>query len=476
MDAVLSAVLGDLTSRFISSIVDKYQVRAATNANNDISRLQQLLLRASTVDMEAEGRRVTNPAMLLQLRQLREAMYRGFFVMDTAIVGIPRARPKRRETASNNYNLQDNMDSLEAKLDGMKEFLLILMHCPRIVRQPYSAYMFMERCMFGRHAEKERIVNFLLRPCSSSSLDVLPVVGVHNVGKRTLVEHACREEKVQRKNFPHILRFSSVDLHDLARNRRKLDFPGGKCLIIAELVHDTDVVAWSEIQHSLRHRAGGVKIKVILTSRMDRQVSSLGTEEALRLSALHEEEYWYFFRVLAFGSANPYDHHPGLASVAKEIVTESAGSFMMGSMLCGVLRANMNIQFWRRVLWSIRKSIHVHRLFFGGDPRDDPCSGKKCLSYFHSSRPDGPVFFCYNRYKTRSLVQGGLSSVINLEDLLNGRAVKCGEKIDVILQSRIPPFYAYISQCVVKKPAEGVDLGNKVHKRKRNREKSSSPP
>jgi hypothetical protein len=124
-------------------------------------------------------------------------MYRGFFVMDTAIIGIPRTRTKRRATTSNNYNLQDDMDNLEAKLDGMREFILILMHCPRIVRQPYSAYMFMERCMFGRHAEKERIVNFLLHPCSSSSLDVLPVVGVHNVGKRTLVEHACREEKVQ---------------------------------------------------------------------------------------------------------------------------------------------------------------------------------------------------------------------------------------------------------------------------------------
>jgi hypothetical protein len=195
MDAVLYAVLGDLTSRFISFIVDKYQVRDATNANNDISRLQQLLLRASTVETEAEGRRVTNPAMLLQLRQLREA--RGFFVMDTSIIGIPRTRTKRRATTSNNYNLQDDMDNLEAKLDGMREFILILMHCPRIVRQPYSAYMFMERCMFGRHAENERIVNFLLHPCSSSSLDVLPVVGVHNVGKRTLVEHACREEKVQ---------------------------------------------------------------------------------------------------------------------------------------------------------------------------------------------------------------------------------------------------------------------------------------
>jgi hypothetical protein len=203
------------------------------------------------------------------------------------------------------------------------------------------------------------------------------------------------------------LRFSSDDLHDLAGNRRKLDFFGGKCLIIAELVHDTDVVAWGEIQHSLRHRVGGVKIKVILISRMDHQVSSLGTEEALRLSALHEEEYWYFFRVLAFGSANPYDHHPDLASVAKEILTESAGSFIMGSTVCSVLRANMNIQFWRRVLWSIRKSIHVHRLVFGEDPRDR-YSKNKCISYFHILRPDGPVSFLLQQIQGKVFGAGEL--------------------------------------------------------------------
>jgi hypothetical protein len=34
-----------------------------------------------------------------------------------------------------------------------------------------------------------------------------------------------------------------------------------------------------------------------------------------RLTRLRREEYWYFFRVLAFGSANPYDQHPDLASI-----------------------------------------------------------------------------------------------------------------------------------------------------------------
>jgi hypothetical protein len=46
-----------------------------------------------------------------------------------------------------------------------------------------------------------------------------------------------------------------------------------------------------------------------------KQVSSLGTGDVVRLTRLRREEYWYFFRVLAFGSANPYDQHPDLASI-----------------------------------------------------------------------------------------------------------------------------------------------------------------
>lgn len=66
--------------------------------------------------------------------------------------------------------------------------------------------------MFGRHVEKEHIINFLLSPCPS--LDVLPVIGPCYVGKKTLVEHACREEIVQR-NFSRISHFSSDDLKNI---------------------------------------------------------------------------------------------------------------------------------------------------------------------------------------------------------------------------------------------------------------------
>ena len=47
--------------------------------------------------------------------------------------------------------------SLEAMIDGMYEFVVLLMSCPPLYHEPYSAHLFMDRCMFGRNMERERI-------------------------------------------------------------------------------------------------------------------------------------------------------------------------------------------------------------------------------------------------------------------------------------------------------------------------------
>ncbi|EEE54868.1 hypothetical protein OsJ_02358 [Oryza sativa Japonica Group] len=84
--------------------------------------------------------------------------------------------------------IQVTVGSLESTIGDMKEFVVFLMDCPRILRQPYITYLFMERCMFGRHKEKAHIISFLMQP-SNSTLEVLPVIGPREIGKKTLVAH-----------------------------------------------------------------------------------------------------------------------------------------------------------------------------------------------------------------------------------------------------------------------------------------------
>lgn len=465
---VISAVISDFISRFISFVVENYQARRQAIASHKISRLQRLLLRASIVVEEADQRQITNHGMLLQLKQLRESLYRGYYMLDTSDVW-PSLSNGLLEVSQHKLQVVVQITSnLEAMLDDMKEFLLLLMNCPAIVRQPYSTYLFMERCMFSRRFEKEHIVNFLLRPCSS--LDILPVIGPNFVGKNTLVEHACREEIVQR-NFSNILHFSSDDLVDLANgtytdNHQMFGPSSGRSVIVVELVHDSHVVAWRKLYHSLP-RGVVDSSKVILISRMD-CASSLGTVEALRLTKLREEEHWYFFRVLAFGSSNPYDHHPNLASVAKEIAMEVIScSLMTTRAIATVLRGNLNVQFWRHALDCITKAIQMHIHVFGEDPRETQSSSNRFLSYFQGFSKDSPLMLCYNRYRIRSsMVQGDMTNKKRAEDvLITARPVQNGDMFDIACQSHIPPYYNYVSCWVVE---ENRSLGNKCLKRKRN--------
>ena len=73
--------------------------------------------------------------------------------------------------------------------------------------------MYADKCMFGRHVEREQII-FLLEEYDDSStqtLPVLPVIGRHRSGKKTLMENVCRDERVHN----HFSLVSLLDGDDL---------------------------------------------------------------------------------------------------------------------------------------------------------------------------------------------------------------------------------------------------------------------
>lgn len=193
MEALVSAVAGDLTSRFISFVAQNF--RSRTQNEDGHGRLELILLRVRTIVEEAEGRHITNQGMLLQLKMLIEDMYVGHHKLDRLKIQSTEEEDNVEGEASNQnrsfamstlgaakrlrfaYNTRKNtpvasgarisaaklkgvLESLEAKIQDMREFVVLLVSCPRLRRQPYSMYLFMERCMFGRYTEKEQVISF----------------------------------------------------------------------------------------------------------------------------------------------------------------------------------------------------------------------------------------------------------------------------------------------------------------------------
>jgi hypothetical protein len=255
MDALRNALLSELASRAISFLVSSCRSRlmpvpATVREREEESRLRLLLLRSATIVEEAEGRRVTNRGVLRQLRVLSDAMVRGHYVLDTirydasggerreeddgskevvpgafALSRFTLAKGARCESSSEttatacparrrdtSLQLQRMVRSLEAILAGAMVLAVFLTACPPVsCRQPYSAHLFLDKCMFGRHAERDQVLEFLLQAeppgpltAANPGPGVLPIVGSALIGKSTLVEHVCNDERV-RGHFSLIL-------------------------------------------------------------------------------------------------------------------------------------------------------------------------------------------------------------------------------------------------------------------------------
>uniref|UniRef100_A0A0D9V532 Disease resistance N-terminal domain-containing protein n=1 Tax=Leersia perrieri TaxID=77586 RepID=A0A0D9V532_9ORYZ len=495
MDTFFSAVLGDLLSRSISFIIDRHY-RQHQDVEENLQRLHRLLLRIQTIIEEADSRHIKNQAMQLQLRMARDAMYRGYYFLDNFRYRVVQVQDKdevsdpsldlspfsplkrfcfssrRRNMISQvleKKELQKMLDRLEIIVSDMQEFVVFVSSYPRMSRQPYCSYLLLENCMFGRQAEHERIINFLLQPNhpGEKGINVLPIIGPVRVGKSTLVEYVCHDERV-RKCFSTIVFYSpdSIGSGDLALLtdtgviKHRDPTSTEQSLAIIELVDDMDDETWRKILHSLGEDHAAPVNKIILTSQSSK-IGTFGTTDALQLDFLPDEAFWYFFKTIAFGSTNPKDE-PKLTSICMEIATMAKGSFMSALIFGSILRSNLSAQYWSRFLECFRYYTDMHIRVLGEHP-NDAYAKRTGVTYLWNPRDKRVVTATYNLHQASSAQLADLPMLVST-DILTG-TVEPPEKFDVLdWRSSIPPYYKYMSHYEI--PAQPPIM---VHKRKRSR-------
>ncbi|KAG2600348.1 disease resistance protein RGA2-like [Panicum virgatum] len=498
METIVSAVTSDLLSRALSVVIQRCKRPKAEEAEHKLQRLQRVLLRADAMVKEAEGRHIGNQAMLRQLEMLRQAMYRGHYMLDTVKcrgqegdgevssglpVTLPRFSSARHRLpsfpiTSSKKNLKNTMpnteslnklekmrNGLETLMDDMVEFTVFLEGYPRIPRQPYSTYLILDKVMFGRQMEKETIINFLLRTgvaACDESPKVLPIVGAAWVGMTTLIEHVCLDERV-REHFSSIVFFTEDDLGaqgmasplppdiGVIKHQDLTATSYGRSLSVIELAGDMDEETWSRLYSSAASSmAHGSKI--IVASRSEK-ISGLGTtQEALRLRHLPRDAYWYFFRTLVFGSAN-HEDQPKLASLAMEIAALTNGTFLGANIMASMMRANLNARFWSRLLQCLRDYTSRHLLMFGEHPADLIQKGR-------------PVYACRMTQQSQISILGGNIyqkgpyqkcstqndvSKLTAQDIITGCVTHEGKFTALTWRSTIPPYYTYFVNCESQK-------------------------
>uniref|UniRef100_A0ACD5U137 Uncharacterized protein n=1 Tax=Avena sativa TaxID=4498 RepID=A0ACD5U137_AVESA len=499
METLVSAVLGDLISRAISAVVKKCGEQATakeqTTTEEDLQRLQQLLLRISTVVEEAEGRCITNRGMIRQVSMMWEQMIRGHYLLDSfkctkntnddddevsrpsyAQSKFNPAKRFRRLSSNNhiesmvigrvnNNELKQVILVLENMVSDMNEFAIFLPTYPRLRRQPYGAYLYLDKYMFGRQMEREQAVSFLLQAEPNGNLGVLPIVGPGRIGKSTFVEHICDDERV-RNHFSLIFLYSGNGLKDETATtfrdhcvikHRNIASGEERCLAVIELVGDNvDEEAWKRLLRSCE-RSMTPGSKIIITSRSEKTAASLGTTGALRLNYLSKEAYWYFFRMLLFGSTDP-EEHPRLTSIAMEMARELCGSFILAYDVAALLRENLSALFWGRVLRHLREQRQRNIMLLGeyclegGRPR-------YVWSMPNTRRGPGDIsfFLLYDDCQKGPAAYGEVPR-IRVLDLLSGTwsATPRGKFEVFCCRSLIPPYYMYTAHCEFVQPERRI--------------------
>ncbi|TVU31380.1 hypothetical protein EJB05_23063, partial [Eragrostis curvula] len=471
MDLAISSVASDLASRFISFLINKFS--AGSSCSEEIvQRLHHLLLRVQMVVEEADGRYITNGAMLLQLKLLEEAMYGGYYALHnfkyrhikgaaeevsegscSLYFTTPLKRFQRSGSFSANYDKDHKIESalvnLEAAVYSMTEFVILLGRCERMSRRPYDTYLYMETFMFGRHAEKQQAINILLQhslPNNNAPI-VLPIIGGRLIGKKTLVAHVCNDERV-RAHF-------SIVLHLNSDNFLGVDpalYTTGRTLVIVEFTSDVRDEDWTKFYSSVGQM--GRESKVILITRIE-SLSRFGTVKPICLNNMSFEEYSYLFRVLAFGSTN-MDDHPHLASMADEFPMLLRGSLVSVYAFADALRKNMNARFWLSVLERARAVVESNLSVFGEHPkllleRDRPTDITRFVS-----PSSAPLCLMPPRCEADA-TERPLPTVTFRELIVDPRVLPSGDFDLVTWESRIAPYTKYVhfvpAACVEKHPA-----------------------
>uniref|UniRef100_A0A452ZN30 NB-ARC domain-containing protein n=2 Tax=Aegilops tauschii subsp. strangulata TaxID=200361 RepID=A0A452ZN30_AEGTS len=481
MEAIISAVLGDLVGRAISFVVEKHHEQTTAE---DLQRLRKLLLRISAVVEEAEGRHVTNRGMIHQASTMREQMFKGYYLLDAF-----RCREKKTGDeevsrflfAESNFNpakrfrrlssntqiestvivrvssqeLKQVVLGLESMVVDMNEFAIFLMSYPRMYRQPYGAYLFVDKYMFGCQMEREQAISFLLQAEPPyGNVGVLPIVGSALVGKSTLVDHVCNDERVQ-NHFSLILLYIGNNLQDETMTtfrdhcvikHQNISLDEEKSLVVIELLGDVDKGVWKRLLHS-SERCMPHGSKIIITSRSEK-VASLGTTEAVRLNYLSKEAYWYFFRMLVFGSTDP-EEQPKLTSIAMEIALEMRESFIYAYVVAALLRENFSARFWCRVLRHLREHRQKNILLLGECPVDEEQPRYVWSMAKRRQGSEDIKFYLQGCHPQKGPVSHGEIPKITVMDLLSGTwsAMPRGKFEVLSWRSLIPPYYSYTTVC-----------------------------
>ncbi|CAL5375812.1 unnamed protein product [Camellia sinensis] len=378
------------------------EVGLLCGVNTEMKKLSSTLSTIQAVLEDAEQKQLQDKAIQNWLKELNDAAYEADDILDECATEALRCELKGQGYGSLKkvstslltcypvqnvlfrHKIGNRIKEITQKLDAiaanrskfqLTEEVVVVTRVEYDVSRETSSVI-TEPQLYGRDEDKEKIVKFLVEDvCDIEDVSVYPILGIGGLGKTTLAQMAFNDERVKPHFDPKIWvyvsqdfdvkrvikatiesanekAYEAVDLDSLQRKLRDM-LNGKRYLIVLDDVWDEDPDKWDAFKYSLA--CGSKGASVIVTTRVDKVASIMGTISPHRLSVLSKEDCWLLFRQRAFGLRN--EERPNFVAIGKEIVKKCGGVPLAAKALGGLMRFKSEEKEWLHVkeseIWKL---------------------------------------------------------------------------------------------------------------------------
>lgn len=421
-DAFLSAPIQTMIDKLISTDFRDYANNKKLNLSL-LTQLQTALLALAPVPDDAEKMQIYNPGIKKWLDELKNVIFDAEDLLNQISYDSLRCKVTNQvqNFLSSLFNTNGDINSqiksvcerlqlFAQQIDTLGLQTVSQKVLPTTHRSSRSSLN--ESLIVGREDDKEKLIKMLLseRDGESNNVGAVAIVGMGGLGKTTLAKLVYNDVEVDNHfdikvwttvsldfDILEITRtlletvtsrnWDTNDLHIL-RAELKQNLRGKRFLFVLDDVWHEVYDDWIHLVSSFVGKSGS---KMIITTRNHTFTRTAGTFHTYTLGALSREESWSLLSTCAFGFDG--SAYPQLENIGQSIAKKCRGMPLALKALAGLLRTNLDIEYWDAILTSDKWESHAHHVMpaLHVSYQYLPSRLKRCFTYCSIFPKDYPL-------------------------------------------------------------------------------------
>ncbi|XP_055820960.1 putative disease resistance protein RGA3 [Solanum dulcamara] len=352
---------------------------------NEFENLSSRFSTIQAVLEDAQKKQLKDKAIKNWLQKLNAAAYKVDDILDECKYEAARLKQYRLGRCHPGIitfrhkigkRMKEMMEKLDAIAKERMDFHLQENIIERQTARRETGFVLTEAKVYGRDKEEEEVVKILINNVSDAQeFSVLPILGMGGLGKTTLAQMVFNNQRVTEhfnlkiwvcvsddfdekrliKAIVESIEGKSLGDMDLAPLQKKLQelLNGKRYFLVLDDVWNEDQEKWDNLREVLKVGASGASI--LITTRLEKVGSIMGTLQLYQLSNLSQEDCWLLFKQRAFGHQT--ETNSELMAIGKEIVKKCGGVPLAAKTLGGLLRFKREESEWEHVrdseIWNL---------------------------------------------------------------------------------------------------------------------------